>query len=127
MRWLMGGLLLSLTSVAWAHPGPVDICQGHTVTEDQAVPDLADGRAGVPLEAGEYHVHVAPQEWEAQGLPSLLAYRRAHPQEGDLGSFVIDGRTYDIWQYTRQGHAIIHCVGDDDVLHTGILRMQVGP
>lgn len=41
----------------------------------------------------------------------------------DYGSFTVGDKTYDIWEYTRQQEAILHCQGDDEVLHTGIARI----
>ena len=134
MRFLALGVWLGWASVAWAHPGATDACGGHTVsdavhyTECQAT---ATGNASVECadsEVGEHHFHFSPTQMDEEVLPSLAEYRRTHPAqtpEGiDYGSFVVEGRTYDIWQITRQGEAIVHCVDEDDALKTGVVRIR---
>lgn len=136
-NWLPLYVTLCLTLIpllAWAHPGRTDSCGGHTVSEPYeytACTPSATGHAQVecsPSEAGEYHLHVSAEEMNEQVMPSLAEYRRTHPSSTslgiDLGSFTMNGRTYDIWEYTRNGEAIIHCRDDENVLHTGIMRVK---
>ena len=124
-------VLLMNATQAFAHPGEVDACAGHTATEWVAYPPQADGTTTVPSEPGEYHFHFSPEQMNDQAIPSLREYRRLQQSLGhdprDLGAFTVDGRTYDLMEYTRQGEAILHCQGDEDVLHTGIGRIQVSP
>lgn len=122
------------TDLALAHPGRTDTCGGHTVSEryhDPACRPTATGNAEVECadsEPGEYHFHFSGQQMDREVLPSLAEYRRTHPAETSLGidrgSFIVGGRTYDIFELTRQGEAIIHCQDDENVLHTGIARIE---
>ena len=128
--FLVVGLFYFLgTWTAFAHPGPVDACLGHTVTDRVEYPDQADGQPTVPSEPGEHHFQFTPEQMDQEVLPSLRAYRARHPSSTSLGidhgSFEVNGRGYDIWEYTRQGEAIVHCQGDDEVVHTGIIRIRV--
>lgn len=111
-----------------AHPGDVDRCGGHETETWVAYPSQAGGQPTVPSEPGEYHFHFTPAQMEEEVLPSLRASRQqAHRPADDFGSFHVANRTYDILQYTRQGEAILHCQGDDEVTHTGIARIRVTP
>lgn len=120
--------------LASAHPGRTDACGGHQVTEvfhyASCVPS-ATGNASVECadsEAGEYHFHFTAKQMNGEVLPSLSEYRRTHPASTSLGidhgSFTTGGKAYDIWEYTRQGEAILHCRGDENVIHTGIARVK---
>ena len=127
MRVILGVVLsLGLAPLAWAHPGELDACGGHTATEWVEYPPQANGALIVSSEPGEYHVHLTPVEMD-EALVSLRRYRRQYRgvMPDDHGSFTVNGRAYDIWEYTRQGEAILHCKSDDHVLHTGIARMRV--
>ena len=133
MRWLTvcasaAALFLQCREPAWAHPGPVDACLGHAVTEHVEYPVMADGTPTVPGEPGEYHLHFTPHQMEWEVLPSLRDYQRVHPAATSLGidhgSFFVGDRQYDIWEYTRQNEAIIHCRDDEDVMHTGKIRIR---
>lgn len=127
-------IVLGWASSAWSHPGRTDACGGHTVSESyvyEGCQPTATGNASVECadsEAGEYHFHVEGKEMDKQVLPSLAEYRRTHPASTELGidhgSFILNGRIYDIWEYTRQGEAVIHCKDDENVLHTGVMRVK---
>lgn len=135
MRWLTlcsytMALLLQCSELSLAHPGRTDACGGHTVTEWVEYPANPDGQPSYPSEPGEYHFHFTPQQITEEVRPSLAAYKQTHPQQTplgeDYGSFVVEGHTYDILEYTReQKEAILHCQGDDEVTHTGIARVRM--
>lgn len=124
-------LLLIVDAYAFAHPGPVDSCVGHTVTDRQDVGQDVMGDPLRPLEPGEYHFHFTPEQMNHEVLPSLALYRAQVRASGgdprDLGTFTAGGHAYDILEYTRQGDAILHCHGEEDITKTGIGRIQVAP
>ena len=128
-RWIWVLVGMSVMPCAWAHPGRTDACRGHAVQERVDYPVSTEGTTPVPSEPGEYHFHFSPQQMNEEVLPSLSEYRRAHPNSTSLGidhgSFVVAGRTYDIWEYTRQEEAILHCRDDENVVHTGISRIRL--
>lgn len=117
----------------WAHPGPLDACGGHVAEQWVEYPANPDGQPAYPSEPGEYHFHFQPEQM-AVIRESLAAYKQTHPQfvpmgDGrlveDYGSFTIEGKTYDILEYTRQHRAaILHCQDDDEVTHAGIARIR---
>ena len=141
-RVVLGMVMLCVAPVAWAHTGPINACLGHTAEERVDYPVSADGTTPVPSEPGEYHFQFSPQQMNEEVLPTLAKYRATHPAQHeavtvndelvvtdvvrmmDYGSFTVDGRTYDIWEYTRQKEAILHCRDDENVLHTGIARVR---
>ena len=130
MRGLLVSLLLVWPIVASAHDSGLDDCRGHTTENVVNYGVDASGTEIASSEAGEYHFHFTPDQI-AQARQSLYNYRKERGllvnRPDDFGSFTVDGITYDIWQYTRQSSAIIHCVSDDDVLHSGIVRIKVTP
>lgn len=115
---------------ASAHDAPLDSCRGHATERSVDYGVASDGMLIQPSEAGEYHFHLTPDQI-GDAVRSLYDYRKERGllvnREDDFGSFGVDGVIYDIWQYTRQGEAIIHCAGDNDVLHSGIVRVKVSP
>ena len=127
--WMAVAVWWVMAGGSSAHEGPVDACGGHTAQEWVEYAPRADGTPTVPSEAGEYHFHLAPAEIE-EARASLREYRRVRLEggsllPGDLGSFLVGERAYDIWQYTRQQEAILHCQGDDEITHAGIVRVRL--
>ena len=135
MRWSGLGLVawwgiccLFCSSTAFAHPGKVDACLGHEVAEAVEYGARADGSLIVPSEFGEYHLHFTSAQM-VEAAYSLERYRAdlspmLRRELRDLGSFTVGGHIYDILEYTRQSEAIVHCQGDDEVTHTGIVRVR---
>lgn len=122
-------IALFIHTIAYAHPGELDSCKGHSTQEYVEYPNRFDGKPTVPSEAGEYHFHFTIEEMDNEVLPTLSEYRRVHPRRNPLGidhgSFMVKGKRYEIWEYTRQEEAIIHCTDDEEVLHTGIARIRI--
>ena len=127
MTWFLSLWLLLWSPVVWAHPGDLDACLGHTVTERVEYPANPDGQPSYPSEVGEYHFEFTLSQL-GEAKRTLAEYRATHPAQTalgtDYGSFTVDGHTYDILEQTRQDEAILHCRGDDAVDHTGIARAR---
>ena len=119
--------ILLFSTPAWAHPGPLDACSGHVAEERVEYPPMADGRATVPSESQEYHIHWNPEQIE-QAQRSLREYFATPREIGDHGSVIVDGVQYDILEYTRQSEAIFKCESERleaGKIKTGIVRVRL--
>jgi len=127
MRWLMLCGILLIASPVWAHPGELDACGGHLVTERVAYPLNPDGQPSYPSEPGEYHFHFTRWQFD-EAKESLAEYRFHHASQTalgiDYGSFRAGGITYDILEKTRQDEAIVRCQESDGTEHIGIVRAR---
>lgn len=125
MAYLVALFLLICPLIASAHPGPLDACGGHVAEERVEYPNNPNGQPSYPSEPGEFHFHLDRAQFE-EAKQSLAEYRATHPMHTwkgiDYGSFTVGNVIYDIIEKTRQDEAILHCVGDDAVTHTGIAR-----
>ena len=122
-----------MTPPVSAHPGSVDVCKGHTTDGWVEYATMGnDGQWVAPSEPGEYHFHFSASAVRAGLQREVDRFMElARNTEGvvrvsfdDIDALLIDGYVYDIWEYTRQGDAILKCRWDDEVTHMGIVRVS---